>query len=76
MNFIVIVVSSLPGNKDFVVVYEKLVLCETNECCSHYCIADFETAAGKVLYQSVFSSPLSDLYKLESLSWLLKLSSN
>ena len=31
MNFIVIVESSLPGNKVFVVVYEKLVLCETIE---------------------------------------------
>ena len=41
-----------------------------------YCIPDFERGARKVLYEAVFSTTLSNMFKLESLSWLLKLSSN
>ena len=40
------------------------------QCCSRYCIADFETGARKVLYESVFSTPLSDLFKLAFLGYL------
>ena len=65
MNFIIIVVCSLRRNEDRVVVDENLAL---SEKLLFYCIAEFETAAGMMQDESIFSTPLSDLFKLESLA--------
>ena len=62
MHFIVIAVCSTRGNEDCVVVYGNLH--SLRQCCSHYCIPEFETAAGMMQDESVFSTPFC-VFKLE-----------
>ena len=62
------------GNEGCVVVYKKLTLPETmlkklsslRQCYFYYGIAESETTAGMMQDVSVFSSPVSGLFKVES----------
>ena len=51
------------GNEDCVIVYEKLT-----PPCFFYGVAEFETTAGMMHDESVFSTPVSGLLKVESSS--------
>ena len=73
-DFSVIAFYSMRRNEGCVVVYEKLTLPETmlkklrylRQCCFYYGIAEFETTTGMMQDESLFSTFVSGLFKVES----------